>query len=340
MIGVREKDKPKVDAILARKDVQDALKRAGLGGSCFLWAHDLEPVNNIEIRPIYYLKKKAELKGDIIKDARWEVAQGGLEAGQAVVNLEMNREGARRFSRVTGVNVQKFLAIILDSTVYSAPQIRQKISQGRAQITGSFTPDDAKNLSIVLRAGALPAPVTIIEERTVGPSLGQDSIDKAIKACVIGFALIVVFMLIYYKFAGLIANIALLLNLIFILAIMASVGATLTLPGVAGLILIIGISIDANVIIFERIREELAVGKTIRSAVDAGYARAFVTIMDANITTLFTALILMWVGTGPIKGFAVTMIFGILVSLFTALFLTHVIFNIITSNKELKKLSI
>ncbi len=340
MIGVREKDKPKVDAILARKDVQDALKRAGLGGSCFLWAHDLEPVNNMEIRPIYYLKKKAELKGDIIKDARWEVAQGGLDAGQAVVNLEMNREGARRFSRVTGVNVHKYLAIILDSTVYSAPQIRQKISQGRAQITGSFTPDDAKNLSIVLRAGALPAPVTIIEERTVGPSLGQDSIDKAIKACVIGFALIVVFMLIYYKFAGLIANIALLLNLIFVLAIMASVGATLTLPGVAGLILIIGMSIDANVIIFERIREELAVGKTIRSAVDAGYARAFVTIMDANITTLFTALILMWVGTGPIKGFAVTMIFGILVSLFTALFLTHVIFNIITSNRELKKLSI
>ncbi len=340
MIGVREKDKPKVDAILARKDVQDALKRTGLGGSCFLWAHDLEPVNNMDIRPIYYVKKKAELKGDIIKDARWEVARGGLDAGQAVVNLEMNREGARRFSRVTGVNVHKYLAIILDNTVYSAPQIRQKISQGRAQITGSFTPDDAKNLSIVLRAGALPAPVTIIEERTVGPSLGQDSIDKAMKACMIGFALIVVFMLIYYKFAGLIANIALLLNLIFVLAIMASVGATLTLPGVAGLILIIGMSIDANVIIFERIREELAIGKTIRSAVDAGYARAFVTIMDANITTLFTALILMWVGTGPIKGFAVTMIFGILVSLFTALFLTHVIFNIITSNKELKKLSI
>ncbi len=340
MIGVREKDKAKVDAILSRKKVQDALKRAGLSGSMFLWGHDLEKVNNMEIRPIYYVRSKAELKGDIIKDARWEVARGGLEAGQAVVNLEMNRKGARRFSRVTGVNVHKFLAIILDSTVYSAPQIRQKISQGRAQITGSFTPDEAKALAIVLRAGALPAPVKIIEERTVGPSLGQDSINKAVKACIIGFALIVLFMIIYYKFAGLIANVALFLNLIFVLAIMASVGATLTLPGVAGLILIIGMSIDANVIIFERIREELSIGKTIRSAVDAGYARAFVTIMDANITTLFTALVLMWVGTGPIKGFAVTMIFGILVSLFTALFITHVIFNIITSNKEIKKLSI
>ncbi len=340
MIGVKEKDKAKVDDILSRKDVNDALKRTGLGGSCFLWGHDLEEVNNMKIRPIYYVKKKAELKGDIIKDATWEVARGGMEAGQAVVNLEMNRKGASRFSRVTAVNVQKFLAIVLDSTVYSAPQIRQKISQGRAQITGSFTPEDAKGLAVVLRAGALPAPVKIIEERTVGPSLGQDSIMKAMNAFVIGFILIIIFMMIYYKLAGLIANIALFLNLVFVLAIMASIGATLTLPGVAGLILIIGMAIDANVIIFERIREELAIGKTIRSSVEAGYARAFVTIMDANITTLFTAGILMWVGTGPLKGFAVTMIFGILVSLFTALFLTHVIFNIITSNKELKKLSI
>lgn len=339
-VGVLESNKAKVDAILARKDVQDALKRAGLGGSNFLWGHGIEKRNNMEFRSLFYVKKKAELKGDIIKDARWETARAGLEAGQAVVNLEMNRKGARRFSRVTGVNVHKFLAIILDSTVYSAPQIREKISQGRAQITGRFTSEEAKGLAVVLRAGALPAPVKIIEERTVGPSLGQDSIKKGMNACIIGFILIVLFMIMYYKLAGLIADLALFLNLVFVLAIMASIGSTLTLPGVAGLILIIGMAIDANVIIFERIREELAIGKTIRSAVDAGYARAFVTIMDANITTLFTAGILMWVGTGPIKGFAVTMIFGIIVSLFTSLFLTHVIFNLITASKSLKRLSI
>ncbi|MGD9201877.1 MAG: protein translocase subunit SecD, partial [Chitinispirillia bacterium] len=339
-VGVIEKNKGKVDEILSRKDVYEALKLSGLGGSVFLWGHDSEKRENIEYRPLYYVKKKAELKGDIIKDARWEIARGGMEAGQAVVNLEMNRDGARRFSRVTAVNVHKFLAIVLDSTVYSAPQIRQKISQGQAQITGSFTNDEAKALAVVLRAGALPAPVTIEEERTVGPSLGQDSIIKGVKAFIVGFILIVIFMIVYYRLSGIIADLALFLNLIFVLSIMASIGATLTLPGIAGLILTIGMAIDANVIIFERIREELSIGKTIRSAVDAGYSRAFVTIMDANITTLFTAAILMWVGTGPIKGFAITMIFGIIVSLFTALFLTRVIFNIITSSKNLKSLSI
>lgn len=335
-IGAKEKDCGIVNQILKRKDIQDALKRAGLGGSAFLWGHGIEQRNNIEFRPLYYVKGKAELKGDIIKDARWEVASGGMEAGQAVVNLEMNNKGAKRFSRVTAANVNKFLAIILDSTVYSAPQIRQKISQGRAQITGSFTPEEAKGLAVVLRAGALPAPVTILEERTVGPSLGQDSITKAINALVLGFLLIVIFMIVYYKASGLIAVFALFINLIFVLAIMASFGATLTLPGVAGFILTIGMSIDANVIIFERIREELAIGKTVRSAIDAGYSRAFRTIMDANITTLLTAFILMWVGTGPLKGFAITMSIGIGVSLFTALFLTHVIFDII----NMKKLSI
>ena len=340
MVAVLEKNKRKVETIFARKDVSDALKKAGLGGSEFLWAHDIEKRGNEEYRPLYYLKRKAELKGNIIKDARWEIARGGLEAGQAIVNLEMNREGARRFSRVTGVNVHKFLAIILDSTVYSAPQIREKIPQGRAQITGRFSNEEAKALAIVLRAGALPAPVKIIEERTVGPSLGQDSIKKAVNACILGFILIVLFMLIYYKGAGVIADGALILNLILVLAILASFGLTLTLPGIAGLILTIGMAIDANVIIFERIREELAIGKTIRSAVDAGYSRAFVTIMDANITTLFTAAILLWVGTGPVKGFAVVMIIGIIVSLITALFITRVVFNMITASKSIKKLSI
>ncbi len=340
MVAVVEKNKRRVEGILARKDVNDALKRAGLGGSEFLWAHSVEERNNVEYRQLYYVKRKAELKGNIIKDARWELARGGLQAGQAIVNLEMNREGARRFSRVTGVNVNKFLAIILDSTVYSAPQIREKIPQGQAQITGRFSNEEAKALAIILRAGALPAPVKIIEERTVGPSLGQDSIKKAANACILGFILVVLFMLIYYKGAGAIADGALILNLILVLAILASFGLTLTLPGIAGLILTIGMAIDANVIIFERIREELAVGKTVRSAVDAGYSRAFVTIMDANITTLFTAAILLWVGTGPIKGFAVVMIIGIIVSLITSLFVTRVVFNMITASRSIKKLSI
>ncbi len=339
-VGVLESNKAKVDAVLARKDVQDALKRAGLGNSQFLWGHSSEKRNNIEYRPLYYLKEKAELRGDIIKDAQWQVAQGGMEAGQAVVHLEMNKMGRGKFARVTGVNVHKFLAIILDNTVYSAPQIREKIPQGMAQITGRFTNDEAKGLAIVLRAGALPATVNIIEERTVGPSLGQDSINKTIWVGILSFIVVFLFMVTYYRMAGLFAVIALVFNVIFLLAIMASFGATLTLPGIAGVILVIGMAVDANVIIYERIREELAIGKTIRSAVEAGYKRAFITVMDSNLTTVITAVILYWVGTGPVKGFAVTMTIGIMVSLFTALYITKKLFDIVTSSRDLKKLSI
>jgi protein-export membrane protein SecD len=341
-IGVREEDVPVVKKILERDEVQRALDRAGLGGSVFLWDHTTMSQNNREFRALYYVKSRSELRGDIIKDANASIAQGGMEAGNWIVNLEMNRTGARKFSRVTGVNVNKYLAIVLDSTVYSAPVIRQKIPHGQAQITGSFTAEEARALAIVLEAGALPAPVNIIEERTVGPSLGQDSIEMGVLASLVGFAIVVVFMAIYYKGAGLIANLALLLNLVLVPALMAAMssagggggGFALTLPGIAGLILIIGMSVDANVIIFERIREELSIGKTVRSAVDAGYSRAFVTIMDANITTLITAAILFFVGTGPIKGFAVTLSFGIVVSMFTALFVTRVIMNMITAGKK------
>jgi protein-export membrane protein SecD len=339
-VGVLERDRGKVQTLLEKPEAQEALQRVGLGSSEFLWGHETQQYDNKAYRPLFFVKERAELRGDIISDARASIAQGGLDAGQAVVDLELNREGARRFSRVTGLNVNKFLAIVLDNTVYSAPQIRQKIPNGRAQITGSFTMEEAKNLAIVLRAGALPAPVDIIEERTVGPSLGQDSIRKAAQAFLVGFAIVILFMMFYYKGAGAIADVAVLLNLVFVLAIMASISATLTLPGIAGLILIIGMAVDANVIIFERIREELDIGKTIRSAVDSGYSRAFITIMDANITTLITAFILLWIGTGPIKGFAVTLIFGIIVSLFTSLFVTRVIFNMVTANRNLKKLSI
>ncbi|MBD3321666.1 MAG: protein translocase subunit SecD [Chitinivibrionales bacterium] len=339
-IGVVKKNQLKVEKILKRKDVREALQRQGMGGSQFLWGHDYQKQGDIELLPLYYVKSRPELKGDAISEANAVLSQGGMNQGQPIVSLEMNRKGARVFSRVTAANVNKYLAIVLDSTVYSAPVIRQKISQGRAQIEGSFTMEEAKNLAIVLQAGALPAPVDIIEERTIGPSLGQDSVRTGIIALCIGFALIVFFMAIYYKMSGLIADFALILNLLFVLAVMAGINATLTLPGIAGLILIIGMAVDANVIIFERIREELIVGKTIRSAVDAGYSRAFLTIMDANITTLITAFILLWIGTGPIKGFAITLIFGIIASLFTALFITKAIFNIIVGSRKLTKLSI
>ncbi|MFP4417625.1 MAG: protein translocase subunit SecD [Chitinispirillaceae bacterium] len=339
-VGVAERNREKVNQILARDDVQLALERAGFGGSEFLWGHETQTLNGTIHRPLYFVKSRAELRGDIVADARATISQGGMEAGQAIVNLELNREGARRFSRVTGANVNKFLAIVLDNTVYSAPQIRQKIPGGQAQITGDFTLDEANNLAIILRAGALPAPVNIIEERTVGPSLGQDSIMKGLYACIVGFGIVILFMAFYYKGAGLIADIALLLNLIFLMALMTSINATLTLPGIAGIVLIIGMAVDANVIIFERIREELDIGKTVRSAIESGYDRAFVTVMDANITTLITAFILLWVGTGPIRGFAVTLIIGIIVSLFTALIVTRVIFSLSTGSKKVQKLSI
>jgi len=339
MIGASPKNKAKIEKILGMPEVQKGLSRAGLGGNAFLWGHDTTMAGANTFWPLYYVKGSAEMRGDVIKDARQNIDQGGFSGGYTV-DIEMNAKGAHQFSSITGRNIGKYLAIVLDSTVYSAPVIKSKIPLGRAQITGNFDLTEANNLAIVLRAGALPAPVNIIEERTVGPSLGQDSIMKGLYATLIGLALVLIFMAIYYKLSGIIADFALFLNLLFILAIMAGLNATLTLPGIAGLILIIGMSVDANVIIFERIREELAIGKTVRSAIQAGFERATLTIMDANITTLFTALILLWIGTGPIKGFAVTLIIGIFVSVFTALFITRVIFNIIANNAKGNKLSI
>lgn len=326
-VGVNMDNVPRVSTILARQDVRQVLERAGLGGNSFLWSHDTTKLEGGFYRVLYYVKSSPEMRGDLIKDARASIDQSGFRAGGAKVDLEMNAKGARRFSSVTAANVNKFLAIVLDSTVYSAPRIIQKIPLGRAEITGSFTLEEAKNLAIVLRAGALPAPVNIIEERIVGPSLGQDSIDKGIMAAIIGTALVFVFMLFYYRLSGVIALIALILNIGIVLAVMAGVNATLTLPGIAGIILLIGMGVDANVIIFERVREELRLGKTAKSAIDAGYSNAFVTIMDSNLTTLITAFILLWKGTGPIRGFAITLIFGIVASLFTALFVSRIMMN-------------
>jgi len=257
------------------------------------------------------------------------------------VSLTFDSRGARMFERVTGENIGKRLAIVLDGEVYSTPVIQERISGGRASITGRFTVEEAHDLAVVLRAGALPAPVYVMEERTVGPSLGQESIERGVRAALIGGALVVVFMVFYFGFAGVVANTVLALNIILILAGLAGFGATLTLPGIAGIILTIGIAVDANVLIFERIREELRRGLSPRAAVEEGYNRATLTILDANITTLIAALILYQFGTGPVRGFAVTLSLGIVASMFTAIFVSRVLFDLwIAGRKPQKALNI
>jgi preprotein translocase subunit SecD len=236
--------------------------------------------------------------------------------------------------------VKKRLAIILDNSVYSAPVIQERIAGGRAQITGRFTTEQAKDLSVVLRSGALPAPVKILEQRTVGPSLGQDSIHQGLVSTLISAALVVLFMIVYYKFAGVIADVALVLNIVITLAVLALFRATLTLPGIAGLVLSVGMAVDANILIHERIKEELRFGKTVRAAIDQGYHRAFSAIIDSNLTTLISGIILYQFGTGPVKGFAVTLSIGILANIFTAVYITRIIFDYVTLRPGVKTLSI
>ncbi|MFQ5648592.1 MAG: protein translocase subunit SecD [bacterium] len=305
----------------------------------FLFFNKPETHGEQEYYPLHLLKKDPELTGDKIADAQVQIGSQ-LRAGESVVGMELTGEGAKIFSRVTGANVGKRLAIVLDGKIVSIPNIQERIPSGRAQITGMANIDEAKDLSLVLRAGALPAPIEVIEERTVGPSLGQDSIEKGTYSALVGLVLVVIFMVVYYRLSGLVANVALFLNMLIILAFLAGFHATLTLPGVAGMILTIGMAVDANVLIFERIREELRHGKTVRAAIDAGYARAFKTILDANLTTLLTALVLYQFGTGPVKGFALTLSIGIVASMFTAIVVTRVIFDYFTSRMTLKKLSI
>ncbi len=268
------------------------------------------------------LKKTPLLTGDTITDAR---VREDYQFHEPYVAIELNSDGAHLFAEITGEYVGKRLAIVLDNTVYSAPVIRERIPGGRAQITGNFTWDEARELAIVLRAGALPAPVKILQKWTVGPSLGEDSIHRGIWAIIVGGVLVVGFMWLYYGISGLIADLALMLNLIFMVAILAAFQATLTLPGLAGVVLTIGMAVDANIIIFERIREELRNGKTPRAAIDAGYSRAVITILDANVTTLIAALVLFQFGSGPVKGFAVTLSIGIITSMYTAIFVTRAV---------------
>ena len=342
-IGVPEKN---VYAIRKMLETPEAKERLSSLGGTFLFSHKAEEYPTVDgstekMYSLFLLEDQAELTGGVVEEAKANLGpQGTTSAGQPVVNLSMNSDGARKWAIVTGSNVGRQIAIVLDNKVHMAPNIREKISGGGTIIEGFANINEAKDIAIVLRAGALPAPVDIIEERVVGPSLVADSVRQGTQSVLIGLVIVLLFMIIYYRAAGTIADFALIWNIVLVLAVLASLQATLTLPGIAGLILTVGMSIDANVIIFERIREELRKGKTPKAAVDGGYERALTTIIDANVTTLIASLVLWQFGTGPIKGFATVLFWGILISMFTAIFVTRTIFSFFTNRKGLTKLSI
>ena len=341
-VGVIAREYHIVKGILNRPEIQRKIPRNGK----FLWGNSFETAQDetgsiIEYRQLYYVAADPEITGGMVREptARMGTA-GSNSSGQWVVSMSMSSEGTKKWSHFTAANINRQVAIILDDKVYMSPVIQDKIPTGQTQVTGFADVNEAKDIANVLRAGELPAPVNIIEERTIGPSLGSDSIESGKKAMLVGLVAVIIFMIIYYKGAGILATTALLLNLILVIAILAGLNATLTLPGIAGLILTIGMSVDANVIIFERIREELDQGKTVRAAINGGYERAFITILDANVTTLIAALVLAWIGSGPIKGFAVTLSSGIICSMFTAIFVTRSVFMVFTDRKPRQSLSI
>jgi len=317
--------------------LDEALKGSIPEGDILLYQRVVDPKTGGVRKVPYLLKEKTLMTGEVLKDARVSLDS---QFHESYVALEFDDIGAKLFEQITGANVKKRLAIILDNNVYSAPVIQERIAGGRAQITGRFTTEEAKDLAVVLRAGALPAPVKILEQRTVGPSLGQDSIHKGIISTLISAAIVVLFMIFYYRFAGVIADVALILNIVLTLATLALFRATLTLPGIAGLVLSVGMAVDANILIHERIKEELRWGKTPRAAIDQGYHRAFVTIIDSNLTTLIAGVLLYQFGTGPVRGFAVTLCIGILANIFTAVYITRWVFDFITLKVGVKKLSI
>jgi len=319
-------------------DVERATREGPPPGSDLLWQRQIDKETKQERKLPYVVEKKTLITGADLSTARVSIDQ---TTSEPYVSVEFNSTGARTFAELTEKNVGRRLAIVLDGNVHSAPVIREKIPSGQAQITGGFTTEEATDLAIVLRAGALPAPVKILEERTVGPSLGADSIRQGVISILASSLLVFLFMLIYYRLSGMIADVALALNLLILLAVMAGFHATLTLPGIAGIALTIGMAVDTNIIIFERIREELRTGKTIRASIDSGFSRAFTTIIDTHVTVLVSAAILYQFGTGPVKGFAVSLFIGILASLFTAVFFTRLLFDVIYMRRTgLRTLSI
>lgn len=316
---VKADQKENLLRMLARPEVQNILN---LNNAEFVLA--AKPVTFQEgqgVFVLYLVNKTAELTGSVVTNATSNIDPS---TSAPVVNMEMNSEGATEWARITGANVNKRCAIVLDNVVYTAPVIRGKIPGGRSQIEGSTDLAEAKLLEIVLKAGALPAPVDIMEERTVGPSLGQDSVSQGFNSTLFGYLLVGIFMIFYYRKAGIISAMALSLVILFVFSVLAYFKATLTLPGIAGIVLTIGMAVDSNVLIFERIREELATGKTMKASIDSGFSKALSAIVDSNITTVITAIILYQFGTGPVQGFALTLMIGIGTSLFGALVITRV----------------
>lgn len=322
---VAERNRDRVRALLERPEIRRLLPN----DFEFRWSAKSFEDRQAGVRyyTLYAVRPQPVLTGGVIVNARASVDP---QDNRPVVNMEMNSEGSREWSRLTGANVGKRVAVSLDNSIFSAPVIQEKISGGQSRIVGMDTPSEARLLEIVLKAGALPAPVAIIEQRSVGPSLGEDSIRSGLSATFIAFGLTVAFMFLYYRTAGFVADLALFFNMLFIFGVMAGFQATLTLPGIAGIILTIGMAVDANVLIYERMREELAGGKTIKAVVDAGYSKALSAIVDSNITTFLTGLILYQFGTGPVQGFALTLMIGIAASMFSAIVITRLIFDLMT----------
>ena len=341
-LAVDEENLEKLNNILSQDNIKQLLEATG---SNFLFSNSSRTFLNDfgeeeEIYIVYHLVNNAELTGGVIENAQVRLSQSGVTAGQPLVQMEMNSAGSREWARITGANIKKRIAIVLDKKVHMAPVINSQIFGGDTVIEGLDSVEEAEDIAIVLRAGALPVPVTIIDQKIVGPSLGADSVQQGTSSILIGLVLVVLFIIFYYRMSGFIASFSLIWTLILLLGILALLQATLTLPGIAGLILTVGMSIDANVIIFERIREELRKGKTVRSAIDAGYQRAITTIVDANLTTGIAAGVLYQYGTGPIKGFATVLFWGIVVSMFTAIIVTRFLFDFTTSRRNVEKLSI
>jgi preprotein translocase subunit SecD len=319
---VAEKDKDRVVRLLDRPEVQQLIPL----DFDFLWSAKVQTFQNGQkFYLLYAVKKSSELTGSVVTNAQASVDP---EDNRPIVNMEMNSEGARDWARITGANIGKRVAIIMDKGIFSAPVVQAKITGGRSRITGMDSPGEARLLEIVLKAGALPAPVSIIEQRSIGPSLGEDSIRAGLTSILIAFILTVLFMVVYYHSAGAVADFALFFNILFILGVMASFGATLTLPGIAGIVLTIGMAVDANVLVNERVREEMVTGKTLRAAIDTGYSRAFTAIFDGHVTSFLTGLVLYQFGSSGVQGFALTLMIGLVANLFSAIVITHVIMNI------------
>jgi len=319
---VAEKDKDRVVRLLDRPEVQQLIPL----DFDFLWSAKVQTFQNGQkFYLLYAVKKSSELTGSVVTNAQASVDP---EDNRPIVNMEMNSEGARDWARITGANISKRVAIIMDKGIFSAPVVQAKITGGRSRITGMDSPGEARLLEIVLKAGALPAPVSIIEQRSIGPSLGEDSIRAGLTSILIAFILTVLFMVVYYHSAGAVADFALFFNILFILGVMASFGATLTLPGIAGIVLTIGMAVDANVLVNERVREEMVTGKTLRAAIDTGYSRAFTAIFDGHVTSFLTGLVLYQFGSSGVQGFALTLMIGLVANLFSAIVITHVIMNI------------